>query len=50
MHPQSLGELDVSIPLQADFAILEENCFSFVLVPTFTESAEVIYGGAMFVC
>lgn len=29
----------VSIPLRADFAILEKNCFSLVLVPTFKESA-----------
>lgn len=40
----------VSILLRADFAIPEKNCFSLVLVPTFKESAEVIYQGDVFVC
>ena len=44
------GGCKVSILLRADFAIPEENCSSLVLVPTFKESAEVIYRGDVFVC
>lgn len=44
------GGCKVSIPLRTVFASLEKNCFSLVLVPTFKESAEVIYQGDACVC
>lgn len=40
----------VSIPPRADFATAEKNCVSHVLVPTFKESASVIYQGNASVC